>query len=221
MECNMSNGGASFKLSFPSDERSNMTTRQHEVRNRKLGRGFYIYIALRMLVHCSFLLAPRPCLPSSTGTTTWELVFNNLKTLLMTFFRSTLQDKEWARPLVRTAPASRFCFCGVGRWDLPWILLIYSTCTLNELWKWLGFEYIVISLFWIRKKKKNKLGLVDATRSDGPQNKYLCYGHPVFIMILVVWVPYTIVQLIDLITWKFCYSLWISKPGDAPIAGRK
>ena len=126
---------------------------------------------------------------------------------------------------MRTAPARRFCFCGVGRWDLPWIrpLLIYRTCTLNELCKWLGFEYIVISLFWIRKKKKNKLGLVDATRSDGPQNKYLCYEHPVFIMILVVWVPYTIVQLIDLITftWKFCYSLWISKPGGAPIAGRK
>jgi hypothetical protein len=32
--------------------------------------GFYIRIALRMVVCCSCLLAPRPCSSSSTGTTT-------------------------------------------------------------------------------------------------------------------------------------------------------
>ena len=55
------------------------TTDHHKVRNRKR-------IALRTLLCCSCIPMPRPCLPSSTGTTMWELAFNNLKTLLMTFF---------------------------------------------------------------------------------------------------------------------------------------
>ena len=62
------------------------STHHHKVRNRKLGSVCYIWIVLRTLVFCSCLLVPWPCLPSSTGTTMWELAFNNLKTLLMTVF---------------------------------------------------------------------------------------------------------------------------------------